>query len=123
MTDWLDKFVRTGMPRVLELRLHADRPLSYRKAATHERIVAILGRIASDIEELARAKRVTDLPSEDTDSDPRQRLRRRLAEPPVALPRASSNKQWREAVEWFVEEHRKAGLPEPWGGKLPWEGL
>jgi hypothetical protein len=79
VTDWLDKFVRTGMPELVELRPCSDHPLHYRKVASHERIVAILGRIASDIDELARAKRVADLSTEANDSDPRLRLRRRAA--------------------------------------------
>ncbi|MGH3199669.1 MAG: hypothetical protein ACRDOH_06890 [Streptosporangiaceae bacterium] len=122
VTDWLDKLVRTGMPEVLELRLRSDHPLHYRKLASHERIVAILGRIASDIDELARARRVEDLPAEANDADPRLRIRRRLAEPPIQMPRhGSSTKQWREAVEWFIEEHHRAGLPPPWGGRTPWD--
>ncbi|MDQ2875888.1 MAG: hypothetical protein M3Y33_14305 [Actinomycetota bacterium] len=121
VTDWLDKLVRTGMPEVLELRPRSDHPLHYRKLASCERIVAILGRIASDIDELARARRVQDLPAEANDADPRLRIRRRLAEPPIQVPRhGSSTKQWREAVEWFIEEHRRAGLPPPWGG-TPWD--
>jgi hypothetical protein len=99
-------------------------PLHHRKVASHERSVAILGRTASDIDELARARRVADLSTEANDSDPRLRLRRRLAEPPIRLPRrGSSNKQWSEAAEWFVKEHRRAGLPASWAGRLPWDGL
>lgn len=123
VTDWLDKLVRTGMPELLELRPRSDHPLHYRVAASHERIVAILGRIASDIEELARARRVEDLPTEADDANPRLRIRRRLAEPPIKLGRGGSIKQTREAVEWFIEEHRKAGLPAPWGGRTPFGGL
>lgn len=110
VSDWLDKLVRTGMPELLELRPRSDHPLHYRVAASHECIVAILGRIASDIDELARARRAEDLP---TEADPRLRIRWRLAEPPITLGRAGSIKQTREAVEWFIEEHRKAGLPTP----------
>jgi hypothetical protein len=122
VTDWADKLVRTGMPELLELRPCSDHPLTYRKLATHERIVAILGRIAADIEELARARRVEDLATQTTDADPRRRIRRRLAEPPIEIARhGTSNKQWREAVEWFIEEHRKAGLPHPWDGWTPWQ--
>ena len=118
--DWLDKLVRTGMPEVLNLRPRSDHPLHYRVLASHERIVRILSRIASDIDELARARRVEDLPTEAVDADPRLRIRRRLAEPPIEIPRhGSSNKQWREAVEWFEEEHRRAGLPLPWKGESP----
>jgi AcrR family transcriptional regulator len=118
--DWLDQLVRTGMPEVLELRPRSDFPLHYRVLASHERIVRIVQRIASDIDELARARRVQDLSTEAVDADPRLRIRRRLAEPPIEIPRhGSSNKQWREAIEWFEDEHRKAGLPLPWKGESP----
>jgi hypothetical protein len=116
VTDWLDKLVRTGMPELLELRPRSDHPLHYRVAASHERIVAILGRIASDIDELARARRAEDLPTEANDADPRLRIRRRLAEPPITLGRAGSIKQTREAVEWFIE------APQGWPtSALGWE--
>ena len=122
VTEWLDKLVRTGMPELLELRPRSDHPLYHRVLASHERIIAILERIASDIDELARARRVADLPTEANDADLRLRIRRRMAEPPIQMPRhGSSNKQWREAVEWFFNEHRRAGLPAPWGGRQPWD--
>lgn len=117
---WLDKLVRSGIPEVLNLRPRADSPLRYNVLASHDRILRILGRIASDIDELARARRVEDLASEATDADPRLRLRRRLAEPAIEIPRhGSSNKQWRDAIEWFENEHRRAGLPLPWKGPSP----
>jgi hypothetical protein len=61
--DWLDKLVRTGFPAVANLRPRADYPLRYNVVASHDRILRILGRIASDIDELARARRVEDLPT------------------------------------------------------------
>jgi hypothetical protein len=45
--------------------------LRYNVLASHDRILRILGRIASDIDELARARRVEDLAAEATDADPR----------------------------------------------------
>jgi hypothetical protein len=36
VTDWLDKFVRTGMPELVELRPRSDHPLHYRKLASNE---------------------------------------------------------------------------------------
>jgi len=55
---------------------------------------------------LARARCVADLPTEANDADHHLRIRRRLAEPSIEMPRrGSSNKQWREAVEWFFDEH------------------
>ncbi len=79
------------MPELLEIRPRSDHPLHYRVLASHERIVAILGRIASDIDELARARRVADLPTEANDADLRLRVRRRLAEPPIQMPRHGSS--------------------------------
>jgi hypothetical protein len=120
VVDWLDQLVRTGMPEVLDLRPRADFPLHYRVLANHERILRILGRISADIDELARARRVADLPTEGIDADPRLRIRRRLAEAPIEIPpHGSSTKQWREAIEWFENEHRRAGLPLPWKGSSP----
>ena len=120
VSDWLDKPVRTGFPEVLNLRPRADHPLDYRVVANHDRTLHILGRIAADIDELARARRVEDLPTETVDADPRLRLRRRLAEPPIEIPqRGSSAKQSREALEWFENEHRRAGIPLPWKGSSP----
>ena len=88
VSDRLDKLVRTGFPEVLNLRPRADHPLDYRVVANHDRTLHILGRIAADIDELARARRVEDLPTETVDADPRLRLRRRLAEPPDRDPPA-----------------------------------
>jgi hypothetical protein len=50
-------------------------------------VIRVLRRIAHDLEELARARRVGDLSSSGNDADPRMRLRRRLAEPPIELSR------------------------------------
>jgi hypothetical protein len=85
VVDWLDQLIRTGMPEVLDLRPRADFPLHYRVLANHERILRILGRISADIDELARARRVADLPTEAIDADPRLRIRRRLAEAPIEI--------------------------------------
>jgi hypothetical protein len=46
------------------------------------RIIRVLRRIANDLEELARTRRVQDLSTSANDADPCLRLRRRLAEPP-----------------------------------------
>jgi hypothetical protein len=69
----------------------------------------------TDLEELARARRVADLSFSENDADPRMRLRRHLAEPPIELSRrGTSILQGRK--DWENYEHRllqKAGLPAP----------
>ncbi len=93
VTDWLDKLVRTGMPEVINLRPSTDFPFDYRVLASHERIVAILARIASDIDELARARRVEDLTTDTTDRDER-----------VAAPSAIRGTTAGDAPPRFIEQ-------------------
>ena len=78
------------------------------------RIERILRRIASDIEELARAQRVTGLSSAEFDANPRLERRRRLAEPPIeALKGPMSMYQTRQTWEAYERLLQKAGLPIP----------
>jgi hypothetical protein len=107
VTDWLDKFVRTGMPELVELRSRSDHPLHYRKLASYGRIVAVLGHIASDIDELTAA----DLSTEANDSESRRRLRRRLAPP------TSSGC---EAAEWLSKSTAGLAGQSRGVGRCPW---
>jgi hypothetical protein len=71
-------------------------------------------RIAADIGELARARRIADVSSAGVDADARLRRRRRLAEPAIEPPGGPmSIHQARRA--WDAYEHRlqRAGLPVP----------
>ncbi len=78
------------------------------------RVIRVLRRIAHDLEELARARRVEDLSTSANDSDPCLRLRRRLAEPPIELSlRGTSIQQSRQAWEDYESRLQRAGLPIP----------
>jgi hypothetical protein len=78
------------------------------------RVIRVLRRIAHDLEELARARRVADLSSSGNDADPRMRLRRRHAEPRIELSRrGTSILQGRKASENYEHRLQKAGLPAP----------
>ncbi|MGH2687749.1 MAG: hypothetical protein ACRDKW_02930 [Actinomycetota bacterium] len=111
--EWLEQLAAGGTP-VVNLRPPGDWPTTDNVAVDHDRVLRILRRIASDIEELARARRLGDLTSAAVDADPRLRRRRRLGEPSIQAPVGPmSVSQGRSA--WDEYEHRleKAGLPVP----------
>ena len=59
-------------------------------------------------------RRVTDLSTSANDADPRMRLRRRLAEPPIEISlRGTSIQQSRQAWTEYESRLRRAGLPIP----------
>jgi hypothetical protein len=98
----------------VNLRPDEDWPGTYYVPVDQARIVRVLQRIAHDLEELARARRVADMSTGTDEVDPRLRLRRRLAEPPIKLQRkGSSIRQGQQAWEEYEDQHRKAGLPVP----------
>jgi hypothetical protein len=77
-------------------------------------VVRILRRIADDLDELARARRVADLSSAELESNSRLRRRRRLAEPPVEPPKGPlSAPQGRRAWAEYERKLQRAGLPVP----------
>jgi hypothetical protein len=84
--EWLEQPATGGKP-VVNLRPQSDSPDADYVLVDHARVVRILRRIAGDIKELARARRIADLSSADVESDPRLRRRRRLAEPPIESPK------------------------------------
>jgi hypothetical protein len=99
---------------VVNLRPEDDYPETDYVAVDQSRVIRVLRRIAHDLEELARARRVADLSSSGNDADPRMRLRRRLAEPPIELSRrGTSILQGRKAWENYEHRLQKAGLPAP----------
>jgi hypothetical protein len=110
---WLEALAAGERPRV-NLRPDEDWPGTYYVPVDQARIVRVLQRIAHDLEELARARRVADMSTGTDEVDPRLRLRRRLAEPPIKLQRkGSSIRQGQQAWEEYEDQHRKAGLPVP----------
>jgi len=111
--EWLEALAAGEAPRV-NLRPDDDYPASYRVPVDQARVVRVLRRIAHDLEELARARRVADMPSSAEELDPRLRLRRRLAEPPIKRQwKGPSTRQGQQAWEEYEDGHRKAGLPVP----------
>ena len=88
--EWLASLAAGERP-VVNLRPDNDLPDTDYVAVDHSRVIRVLRRIAHDLEELARTRRVKDLSSSANDGDPRLRLRRRLAEPPIELSRSGKS--------------------------------
>lgn len=111
--DWLEAVAAGERPGV-NLRPEEDWPERLYGPVDQGRVVRIIRRIAHDLEELGRARRVADMLSHAEEVDPRSRLRRRLAEPPIKLEwKGSSIRQGQQAWEEYEDRHRKAGLPIP----------
>jgi AcrR family transcriptional regulator len=111
--EWLESLSTQETPLV-NLRPEDDYPETDYVAVDQSRVIRVLRRIAHDLEELARARRVADLSSSGNDADPRMRLRRRLAEPPIELSRrGTSILQGRKAWENYEHRLQKAGLSAP----------
>ena len=123
---WLEQLARGGHPPIINLRPDADRPDTDNVAIDQARVVRILRHVASDIDELARARRVTDLSSVVVDADPRLGRRRRLAEPLIEFPKDPlSIPQSRRAWAEYERRLRRAGLPvppDPWRHLGPYVG-
>jgi hypothetical protein len=110
---WLEKLT-SGQQPVVNLRPDADLPESNCTIVDHARIIRMLRRIAHDLEELARARRVEDLTSNPITMEARQFRRHQLCEPPITPPRPRPNiLQARCAWEEYEIRLRKAGLPIP----------
>jgi len=100
--DWLAHLDADSCPPAVNLRPSADWPDRAIVAVDLARVRAVIDRIAADLDELARARRVQDLNTAAVLSDPRAERRRRLAEPDLefrafcarkGLP-ASSTRNW-----------------------------
>jgi hypothetical protein len=83
--DWLDHLEREPYPPAANLRPDGDWPDTCMAVAGLPRIAAILRRVAYDVEELTRARRVEDLQAAAVGDDPRAERRRRLAEPDLGF--------------------------------------
>ncbi len=111
--EWLESLSTQETP-VVNLRPEDDYPETDYVAVDQSRVIRVLRRVAHDLEEPARARRVADMSSSGNDADPRMRLRRRLAEPPIELSRrGTSILQGRKAWENYEHRLQKAGLPAP----------
>ena len=111
--EWLASLAAGERP-VVNLRPDNDLPDTDYVAVDQDRVIRVLRRIAHDLEELARTRRVKDLSSRANDADPRLRLRRRLAEPPIELSRSGKSiYQSRQAWEDYEASLHRAGFPIP----------
>ena len=111
--EWLTSLAAGERP-VVSLRPSSDLPDRDYVAVDQSRVIRVLLRIAHDLEELARARRVTDLSTSASDADPRLRLRRRLAEPPIELSRSGKSiLKSRQAWADYENNLKRAGLPVP----------
>ena len=109
--EWLASLA-AGDRSVVNLRPDNDWPDTDYVAVDHGRVIRVLRRIAHDLEELARTRRLKDLSSSANDADPRLRLRRRLAEPPIELSRSGKSiHQSRQAWADYEASLQRAGLP------------
>jgi hypothetical protein len=79
--DWLAHLDADRYPPAVNLRPSADWPDRAVVAVDLARVRAVIDRIAADVDELARARRVQDLDTAAVLPDPRAERRRRLAEP------------------------------------------
>lgn len=111
--EWLASLAAGERP-VVNLRPNNDLPDTNYVAVDQDRVIRVLRRIAHDLEELARTRRVEELSSSANDADPRLRLRRRLAEPPIELLQSGKSiRQSRQAWEDYEASLHRAGLPIP----------
>jgi hypothetical protein len=79
--EWLDHLDSKPYPPAANLRPEGDFPDRCAVPIRLPKVAAILRRVAFDVDELARARRVGDLQAAQVGDDPRAERRRRLAEP------------------------------------------
>ena len=110
---WLESLAAGETPAV-NLRPADDLPETCYVGVDQGRVIRMLRRIAHDLEELARTKRLADLSTRTNDADPRLRLHRSLAEPPIEISlRGTSIQQSRQAWADYEYRMQKAGFPAP----------
>jgi hypothetical protein len=113
---WLAQLDTGGYPPAVNLRPAADWPDTAHVPVTLTRVRAILDRVAADLDELARARRVADLHTAAVLLDRRAERRRRLAEPDLdfrdfcteqRLPASSTRQLERAWDAWQAERYRR----------------
>ncbi len=114
--DWLAHLDADSCPPAVNLRPSADWPDRAVVAVDLARVRAVIGRIAADVDELARARRVQDLTTAAVLADPRTERRRRLAEPDLefrafcarkGLPASSTLQLERAWDAWQAERYQR----------------
>jgi hypothetical protein len=100
---WVDRLAGDGFPPMVNLRPADDEDVCH-VGVDLARVVAVLRRIAYDIDELARARAVADLDQAAIVGDRRAERRRRLAEPGLSY--AAFNRRYRERARSEALRHR-----------------
>jgi DNA-binding Lrp family transcriptional regulator len=122
--DWLEHLDREPYPTVINLRPESDWPRRFNVVADLPRVVAVLRRIAYDVHELARARRVADLDRAAIGNDPRVERRRRVAESALDLvafcrrrniPYQSTPQLERAYDAWNAERHERGETDQSFG--------
>lgn len=119
--QWLGQLEDGGYPPVVNLRPGGDWPDTANVGVTVPRVAALLDRIAHDIEELARARRVEELHDAAVLPDRRAERRRRLVEPDLdfrtfcrakRMPSSSHVQLERAWDAWQSELHRRGEIDQ-----------
>ncbi len=113
--DWLAHLDADGCPPAVSLRPSADWPTRAVVAVDLARVRSVIDRIAADVDERARARRVQDLDTAAVLPGPRAERRRRLAEPDLEfrafctrrrLPASSAPQLERAWDAWQAERYQ-----------------
>ena len=119
--DWLAHLDAGSYPPTVNLRPVADWPDRAVVAVDLARVRAVIDRIAADVDELARARRVQDLDTATVLPDLRSERRRRLAEPDLEfrafcrrrrLPASSTPQLERAWDAWQDERYRRGEISQ-----------
>jgi hypothetical protein len=118
---WLRQLDGGGYPPTVNLRPSADWPDRAVVAVGLARAAAVIDRIAADVDELARARRVEDLDTAAVLPDRRAERRRRLAEPDLEfqalcarrrLPASSTPQLERAWDAWQAERYQRGEISQ-----------
>ena len=116
---WLRQLDAGGHPPAVNLRPSADWPDRAIVAVDLARVAAVIDRIAADVDELVRARRVQDLNTAAMLPDRQAERRRRLAEPDLEfrafctrrrLPPSSTPQLERAWDAWQAERYQRGEI-------------
>ncbi len=118
---WLTHLHTSGYPPAVNLRPEGDHPDRAHVVVDLPRVVAILQRVASDVDELARARRLADLGAAAALPDRRAERRHRVAEPDLdfrafctrrRLPASSTPQLERARDAWQAERYQRGEISQ-----------